>query len=208
MPTVTDLAEREPGELDVGNREDWEIIEAALGFKDFDTQRRKLLCGRLQNMVSLYYGWGPPESVHEPQTQVDKVRPAHFKSALGVLRNHATRLRCYLGAEPREPWPTDELGELEGWALWVFLRDHYLMVSKRNRSALTNRLKELIGLIDNALQSLPRIRADGHATSSFMQSSITWPICTGSTRAGGLELHASRTSVNIAVHFCGSLRLY
>jgi hypothetical protein len=146
---MAELEQREPGEPDVGSREDWEIIEEALGFKDIDPRRRRLLCGRLQTIVSLYYRWGPP-------AQVEKVRPAHVKSALGVLRNHATRLRCYLGAEPREPWPTDELGELEGWALGVFLRDHYLMMSERNRSALTNRLAELIGLIDNALQSLAK----------------------------------------------------
>jgi hypothetical protein len=151
---MAEFAQRVPGEPDVGSREDWDIIEQALGFKDFDPQRRRLLWGRLQTIVSLYYGWGPPGRVHEPLAQVDKVRPAHSKAALGVLKNHATRLRLYLGAEPEEPWPTDELGELDGWALGVFLRDHYLMMSKRNRSALTNRLTELIGLIDNTRQSL------------------------------------------------------
>jgi hypothetical protein len=151
---MAELAQREPGEPDVGNREDWVIIEQALGFKDFDLRRRRLLCERLQTMVSLYYGGGPPERVHEPLAQVDKVRPTHFKSALGVLRNHANRLRCYLDAEPGEPWPTDELGELDDLAMGLFLCDHYLTVSKRKRSELNDRLKELIGLIDNARQSL------------------------------------------------------
>jgi hypothetical protein len=140
---MSELEQREPGEPDVGSREDWEIMEAALGFKDFDPQRRKLLCHRLQTMVKLYY----------PRLgkRVYELRPTHFKSALGVLRNHATRLRCYLGTEP---WPTDELGELEDLALGVFLRDHYLMVPKCKRSALLDRLTELIGLIDNEFQSL------------------------------------------------------
>jgi hypothetical protein len=149
MPTSTELADPAQREPDVGSREDWEIIEQVLGFKDFDPQRRKLLHGRLQNVVSLYYRLKPGERMHE-------VRPAHHKSALGVLRNHATRLRLYLGAEPEEPWPTDELGELEDLAMGLFLCDHYLMVSKCKRSALINHLKELIGLIDNALQSLSK----------------------------------------------------
>ena len=152
---MAELAQRELGEPNVGSREDWVIIEQALGFKDFDPRRRGLLRGRLQTIVSLYYGWGPPARVHEPLTRVHEVRPAHFKSALGVLRDHATRLRLYLGAERGEPWPTDELGELEGLAMGLFLCNHYLGVSKRKRSELNNRLKELVGLIDNALQSLP-----------------------------------------------------
>jgi hypothetical protein len=39
----------------VGSREDWDIIEAALGFKDFDPQRRKALCRQLQITVKIYY---------------------------------------------------------------------------------------------------------------------------------------------------------
>jgi len=84
-----------------------------------------------------------------------ELRPSHSESALAVLRNHADRLRYYLDAEPGEPRPTDELGELEGLALEFFLCDHYLFVREQNLSQLINRLKELIRLIDNALQSLP-----------------------------------------------------
>ena len=63
--------------------------------------------------------------------------------------------RSYLDAEPEEDWPTDELEELEDLALGMFLCEHYSMVPKPKRSELSNGLKELIELIDNALQSLP-----------------------------------------------------
>jgi hypothetical protein len=146
MSTVVEGVQHEPHEPDVGSREDWDIIEAALGFKDFDAQRRKALCRQLQTTVKMYY---PSRRLHE-------LRPGHFQSALGVLRDHATRLKCYLDAESGEPWPTDELGELEDLALGVFLLNHYLMVPKHDRRALINRLTELIELIDNALQSIPK----------------------------------------------------
>jgi hypothetical protein len=147
MSTPADFAKREPSDPDVGTREDWDIIEAALGFRDFDPQRRKALCRELQITVKLRY-LRLGRRLHE-------LRPGHFESALGVLRHHAARLRVYLAPLPEESWPTDELGELEDLALGVFLRDHYLMVSEGKRNALINRLTELIGLIDNALQSLP-----------------------------------------------------
>jgi hypothetical protein len=146
MSTSPEFTQGEPGERELGSQEDWEIIEAALGFKDFDPQRRKALCRRLQITVKIYY----PRLGRRRH----ELRPGHFRSALGVLRDHAARLRCYLDAAPGEPWPTDELDELEDLALGVFLCDHYLTVPKRNRRQLTNRLAELIGLIDNSLQSL------------------------------------------------------
>jgi hypothetical protein len=143
---VAELQQREPWQPELGNQEDWEIIEAALGFKDFDPQRRKALYRGLQITVKAYY----PTLARRQH----ELRPAHFKSALGVLRNHAARLRCYLGGTP-EPWPTDELTELDDLALGVFLREEYLMVPRCKRRALIDRLTELIGLVDNALQSLP-----------------------------------------------------
>ena len=145
MSTSSEFTQGEPGEPELGSQEDWEIIEAALGFKDFDPQRRKALCRRLETTVKLYY----------PRLgkRVYELRPAHFRTALGVLRNHADRLRCYLGAA--EPWPTDELGELDDLALGVFLCEHYLMVPRCKRNALLERLTELIGLIDDARQSVP-----------------------------------------------------
>jgi hypothetical protein len=175
---MAELEQRDSGEPDVGSPEDWDIIEAALGFKDFDPQRRKALCRRLQATVKLYYP-RLGKRLHE-------LRPGHFKSALGVLRNHATRLRCYLDAELGERWPTDELGELEDLALGVFFCDHYLTVPKRKRSQLTDRLTELIGLIDNELQSLSvdkggRPRNEPlqllicHLADFYRQSTGKWP---------------------------------
>jgi len=150
MPTIAEGPEREPHEPNVGNREDWDIIEAALGFKDFDPQRRKALCRRLRFIVDNFYP-RLGKRMHE-------VRSSHFKAALAVLRNHADRLRCYLGPELDESWPTDELEELEDLALGMFLCDHYTVVPRPKRSELIDRLKELIGLIDSALQSLPEDR--------------------------------------------------
>jgi hypothetical protein len=146
MSKLANFAEREPGKPDVGSREDWDIIEAALGFKDFDAQRRTMLSRQLKTLVNIYFRPGP---------QLHELRPGHHQSALGVLRHHAARLRVYLAPELGKPFPTDELGELEVLALTVFLRGHYWTVSERNRNALVNLLTELIGLIDNALQSLP-----------------------------------------------------
>jgi hypothetical protein len=145
MSTVVNAGGGEPSDPAVGSREDWDIIEAALCFKDFDPQRRKALCRQLQIKVKIYY---PRLGRH-----LHELRPGHFKSALGILSYHAARLHVYLALVRGEPWPTDELEELEDLALGVFLRDHYLMVSQRKRDALINRLTELIGLIDIALQS-------------------------------------------------------
>jgi hypothetical protein len=107
MPISSEFTQGEPREPELGSQEDWEIIEAALGFKDFDLQRRKALCRQMQRTVKLYY----------PRVgrRAHEVRPSDFKSALSVLRNHATRLRCYVSTA--EPWPTDELTELEDLAL-------------------------------------------------------------------------------------------
>jgi hypothetical protein len=195
MSTCSEFTQGESGEPELGSQEDWEIIEAVLGFKDFDLQRRKALCRQLQRTVKLYY----------PRVgrRAYEVRPAHFESALGVLRNHATRLRCYLDAKSGEPWPTDELGELEDLALGVFLCDHYLTVPTRKRSQLTDRLTELIGVIDNALRSLPEDKggrprneppqllichlADFYRRSTGKRPGISWDGTIG----------------NPAVHFCG-----
>jgi hypothetical protein len=144
MSTSSEVTQGEPGEPELGSQEDWEIIEAALGFKGFDPQRREALHRQLQTTVKLYYP-RLGKRRHE-------LRPAHFQTALGVLRNHADRLRCYLGAA--EPWPTDELSEWDDLALGVFLCDHYLMVPRCKRNALLARPSELIGLIDHGLQSL------------------------------------------------------
>ena len=146
MPTSSEFTQGERREPELGSQEDWDIIEAALGFKDFDLQRRKSVCRQLQITVKIYYP--------TLRKRRHELRPGHFKSALGVLRNHAARLKCYLDAESDEPWP-DELDELEGKALSLFLLDYYGFVRKRKHSELINRLKELIRLIDNALQSLP-----------------------------------------------------
>jgi len=146
MPTSSEFTQGERREPELGSQEDWDIIEAALGFKDPDPRRRRELSHWLRVIVSLYY--------RPTRARMHELRPGHFKSALGVLRNHAARLKCYLDAESDEPWP-DELDELEGHALVVFLLDYYGFVRKRKHSELINRLKELIRLIDNALQSLP-----------------------------------------------------
>jgi hypothetical protein len=45
ISTLANFAER--------SREDWDIIEAALGLRDIDPQRRKALCRRLQITVKL-----------------------------------------------------------------------------------------------------------------------------------------------------------
>jgi hypothetical protein len=140
------MGDFQPREPDPGSREDWDIIEAALGFKDIRPLARSALRNRLRVMVELYHAAWRTVQLHE-------VRSAHYKPGLRILRHHAASLRAYLAFQPQEPPPP--LTELESFALGLFLADYVGMVPRRRRKALVNSLNELIGLIDHASRSLP-----------------------------------------------------
>jgi hypothetical protein len=172
MSSSAKSPQRAPRESEVGSPEDWEIIEAALGFGELDPRRRETLQRRLRLMVSKYY---KPWS----RVQLNEVRPAHWRRALGVLKQHADTLHAYLAYQPEVPWPTDELSELEDLAMGLFLFDFAFMVPRCRRRALTNSLAELIEILDLGLQSLPvdkggRPRNEGLQGIIFELADLYW----------------------------------
>ncbi len=118
----------EPREPDLGTPEDWQRIEEALGFKDFDPLRRERLWGALTSIFKLYFAPDDPPDV----------RPGNYRRALETLNRHAVRLFVDLSpsgelvgsgdgtftgilqhrlvCEPDDV-PPDGLKELDRWAL-------------------------------------------------------------------------------------------
>jgi hypothetical protein len=79
---LPDRHTREPSEPDIGSPEDWNRIERALGFKDFDAQRRERLWRSIDLIDLLYFR-------HD---DIPDVRPANILRALAALKRHAVRL--------------------------------------------------------------------------------------------------------------------
>jgi hypothetical protein len=150
--------EREPCKPDVGSPEDWDRIEKALGFDDFDPRRREDLWRRIDLIFHLYFQ-------HE---DIPDVRPANTRRALAALRRHAIRLFVDLSPSGRlgrdsflreqptvdpDDAPKDrELDELDEWAL-VFLSG--LILPDAKRKELLERIAELISAVDQAAKSVP-----------------------------------------------------
>ena len=72
----------EPCEPYVGSPEDWNRIERALGFDDFDPRRRERLWRWIDLIFSLYLR----------NEDIPDVRPANTLRALAALKRHAVRL--------------------------------------------------------------------------------------------------------------------
>jgi hypothetical protein len=150
---------REPCEPDIGSPEDWDRIEKALGFKDFDPRRREHLWRSLDLIDLLYFR-------HD---DIPDVRPANTLRALAALKRHAVRLFVDLAPSGRlgrdsflreqpildaEAAPADpELNELDLWAL-AFLSVE--IVSPGTRKALLEGLAELMSAVDQAAEGLPK----------------------------------------------------
>jgi len=158
---LPDPLTREPCEPDVGSPEDWDRIESALGFDDFDPQRRERLWRRIDLIFHLYFR----------NEDIPDVRPANSRRALLALKRHAVRLFVDLSPSGRlgrdsifreqpildpEAAPADpELSELDLWAL-AFLSVGILPDTKRK--ALLEGLAELMSAVDEAAEGLPEDR--------------------------------------------------
>jgi len=163
MPSISDIANREPRAPDIGTPEDWARIESALGFKDFELRRREKLW--------LYFPpFDPPD-----------VRLANVRRALDALKRDAVRL--FLDIEPTglrqgpgdiggkttyeamfldvsrvckpEEAPDDGLDELDRWALAYLSRE---ILPWADRDALLKGLDKLIAAVDNSAEALPEDR--------------------------------------------------
>jgi hypothetical protein len=156
---LPDPLTREPREPDVGSPEDWDRIERALGFSDFDPARRERLWRWIGQIFHLYLR----------DEDIPDVRSANTLRALAALKRHAVRLFVDLSPSGRlgrdsflpeqpivdpEDAPTDrELDELDGWAL-AFLSGVILPEPKRKE--LLERIAELISAVDEATKSMPQ----------------------------------------------------
>jgi hypothetical protein len=133
---LPDRLKRGPCEPDIGSPEEWNRIEKALGFDDFDARRREDLWRRIELIFHLYLR----------DEDIPDVRPANTLRALAALKRHAVRLfldvspsgrlgrDSFLREQPivdPEDAPADrELDELDGWAL-AFLSTVILPDDKR-----------------------------------------------------------------------------
>ena len=155
---VPDPLAREPCEPDLGSPEDWDRIEKALGFDDFDPRRREDLCRRI-DLISHLYFW------HE---DIPDVRPANMRRALAALKRHAIRLFVDLSpsgrlgrdsifreqpiVDPDEAPKDCELDELDEWAM---LSASMVILPDAKRKQLLEGIAELITAVDHAAQTIP-----------------------------------------------------
>jgi hypothetical protein len=103
MSSPAMFAPREPREPEVGTSEDWGIIEAALGFKDFDPHRREGLFLRLRSLFRVYF----------PHYELPDLHVANYTRALKRLKEDADRLRNDISiwwADPAEE--ADNIAEI------------------------------------------------------------------------------------------------
>jgi hypothetical protein len=177
MRWPSEIPQLEPCEPDLGTPEDWERIERALGFEDFDPRRRERLWRDLAVIFNV--------SLSDERMGVPNVRAANYRRALQVLRRHAVRLFVDLspsgdlggsvegtidGVLHRRPVcdpedaPTDGLNELDQGAL-VLLSLEILPHDKLQ--ALLEGLAELIAAVDRGSEALPRDRGGQHGDQAL-----------------------------------------
>jgi hypothetical protein len=194
---LPDPSKREAREPDVGSPEDWDRIEEALGFYDFDPRRREDLWRRIDLIFSLYLR-------HE---DIPDVRPANTVRALAALRRHAVRLFVdlspsgHLGrdspfrvqpiVDPDEAPADSELNDLDEWAL-AFLSTAILSYAKRTE--LLERIAELISTVDEMAKSMPQDKG-GRRTDRRIQGFIKELACLYS-EVSGREPGISRSPIS------------
>jgi hypothetical protein len=156
---MANLEDAPHGIPEIGEPEDWERIEEALGYKAADPSRRERLCRDLRRISDQYFGVG----------RMPQVRARNVDRALSVLRGHTTALQAYLwwGRTPAEikdfkdllkapdepPQPPDDgLDDLDQWAM--FYVGSEIMPPER-RQALLDLLAELSAAVDAANRVLP-----------------------------------------------------
>lgn len=155
---LPDPLTREPYEPEVGSPEDWDRIEKALGFSDFDPRRRE----RLARDIGLIF------SIYLRNDEIPDVRPANTRRALAALKRHALRLFVdlspggYLGrdsflreqqpfVDPEDAPKDRELSELDEGAMVELA---LVILPRERKTELLEGIAELITAVDEAAQTV------------------------------------------------------